>query len=127
MRFVVQRVMSANVVVEGDKIGEIGKGFRVCLGVVDSDTKEIADKLVKKLIGLRILRMKMERQIYHWRMWRASCYWFRNLHYMQTAKGNRPSFIRAGKPEMAEAMYEYIIEECGKQIKMCRQANLGQI
>ena len=54
MRFVIQRVTHADVKVDGETIGEIGKGFMVLIGVCDSDTKEIADKMVKKMLGLRI-------------------------------------------------------------------------
>lgn len=54
MRFVIQRVTKADVKVEGRTVGAIGKGFMVLIGVSDSDTKEIADKMVKKMIGLRI-------------------------------------------------------------------------
>ena len=54
MKFVVQRVTEASVAVDGKIIGKIGKGFLVLIGVSDSDTKEIADKMVKKLLGLRI-------------------------------------------------------------------------
>ena len=54
MKFVIQRVTEASVSVEGEVIGKIGKGFLVLIGVGESDTKEIADKLVKKLVGLRI-------------------------------------------------------------------------
>ena len=55
MRFVIQRVTHADVKVDGETIGEIGKGFMVLIGVADSDTKEIADKMIKKMIGLRII------------------------------------------------------------------------
>ena len=54
MKFVIQRVTEASVSVEGEVIGKIGKGFLVLIGVGQEDTKEIADKLVKKLVGLRI-------------------------------------------------------------------------
>ena len=55
MRFVIQRVTNADVKVDGQTLGEIGKGFMVLIGVSDTDTKEIADKMIKKMIGLRIL------------------------------------------------------------------------
>ena len=54
MRFVIQRVTNADVKVDGETIGAIGKGFMVLIGVSDTDTKEIADKMIKKMIGLRI-------------------------------------------------------------------------
>ena len=54
MKFVIQRVAHAEVAVEGEVIGKIGKGFMVLIGVAQDDTREIADKMVKKLTGLRI-------------------------------------------------------------------------
>lgn len=54
MRFVVQRVTHASVTVDSQVIGKIGNGFMVLIGVADTDTREIADKMVKKLLGLRI-------------------------------------------------------------------------
>ena len=54
MKFVIQRVTEANVKVDGEIIGEIGKGFMVLIGVGEDDTREIADKMVKKMTGLRI-------------------------------------------------------------------------
>ena len=54
MRFVIQRVTESEVKVDGEVIGKIGKGYMVLIGVSDSDTKEIADKMVKKMLGLRI-------------------------------------------------------------------------
>ena len=74
MRFVIQRVTESNVKVDGKVIGQIGKGFMVLIGVADSDTKEIADKMVKKMTGLRILRMKKERRIFHWMRWEGNSF-----------------------------------------------------
>lgn len=54
MKFVIQRVMESEVKVEGETLGKIGKGFMVLIGVSNSDTKEIADRMVKKMLGLRI-------------------------------------------------------------------------
>lgn len=54
MKFVIQRVTESSVSVDGKVIGQIGKGFMVLIGVAESDTEEIADKLIHKLIGLRI-------------------------------------------------------------------------
>ena len=54
MRFVIQRVSESEVRVDGEVLGKIGKGFMVLIGVAESDTKEIADKMVKKLLGMRI-------------------------------------------------------------------------
>ena len=54
MRFVIQRVTESSVKVDGEVIGKIGKGFMVLIGVADSDTKDTADKMLKKMLGLRI-------------------------------------------------------------------------
>ena len=56
MRFVIQRVLESEVKVDGEVLGRIGRGFMVLIGVCDSDTKEIADKMVRKMLGLRILK-----------------------------------------------------------------------
>lgn len=63
MRFVIQRVTESSVKVDGKVIGQIGKGFMVLIGVADSDTKEIADKMVKK-----------ERRIFHWMRWEGNSF-----------------------------------------------------
>lgn len=54
MKFVIQRVTHASVTVEGERIGQIGKGFLVLIGVSESDTAAVADKMIKKMVGLRI-------------------------------------------------------------------------
>ena len=61
MRFIIQRVSEASVTVEDQTIGKIQKGFLVLIGVSDSDTQETADKLIKKMIGLRIFEDEKER------------------------------------------------------------------
>lgn len=72
MRFVIQRVTESSVKVDGKVIGQIGKGFMVLIGVADSDTKEIADKMVKKMTGLRIFEEKKERRIFRWMQWEGN-------------------------------------------------------
>ena len=54
MRFVIQRVLESEVKVDGESLGKIGKGFMVLIGVSNDDTKEVADKMVKKMLGLRV-------------------------------------------------------------------------
>ena len=116
MRFVVQRVTEASVAVEGKIIGQIGKGFLVLIGVSDSDTKEIADKMVKKLLGLRIFddendKINLSLSDVGGELLLISQFTL----YANCKKGYRPSFIEAGAPDMANAMYEYIIEKCSEQ------------
>lgn len=113
MKFVIQRVKEAKVEVEGKTTGEIGKGFLVLIGVSNEDTKEIADKLVKKLLGLRIFadaegKTNLALEDVGGELLLVSQFTL----YADCKKGNRPSFIRAGAPDLANEMYEYIIRKC---------------
>lgn len=113
MRFVIQRVKHASVTIEGAVYGKIDKGFVVLIGVAEDDTKDIADKMVKKMLGLRIFedeqgKTNLSLADVSGELLLVSQFTL----YADCKKGNRPSFIRAGKPDMANAMYEYIIEKC---------------
>lgn len=116
MKFVIQRVNEASVAVDGKVIGKIGKGFLVLIGVSDSDTKEIADKMVKKLLGLRIFddendKINLSLSDVGGELLLISQFTL----YANCKKGYRPSFTDAGAPDMANEMYEYIIEKCREQ------------
>lgn len=113
MKFVIQRVKKAKVEVEDKVIGEIGEGFLVFIGVANEDTKEIADKLVKKLLGLRIFadeegKTNLSLADVKGELLLVSQFTL----YADCKKGNRPSFIRAGAPDFANEMYEYMIQKC---------------
>lgn len=113
MRFIIQRVKEAKVAVDGKTTGEIGKGFLVLIGVSNEDTREIADKLVKKLLGLRIFadaegKTNLSLEDVGGELLLVSQFTL----YADCKKGNRPSFIRAGAPDFANDMYEYIIDKC---------------
>lgn len=113
MRFVVQRVTKASVTVDNRTVGEIGKGFLVLIGVCDSDTRETADLFVRKLLGLRIFedaqgKTNLSLKDVGGELLLVSQFTL----YANCRKGNRPSFTDAGKPAHAQALYEYIIEEC---------------
>lgn len=113
MKFVIQRVKKAKVEVEDKVIGEIGEGFLVFIGVANEDTKEIADKLVKKLLGLRIFadeegKINLSLADVKGELLLVSQFTL----YADCKKGNRPSFIRAGAPDFANEMYEYMIQKC---------------
>lgn len=117
MRFVIQRVTHASVAVAGNITGAIDKGFLVLIGVEEADTRDIADKMIKKLIGMRIFedtngKTNLALTDVGGGMLLVSQFTL----YADCKKGNRPSFTRAGNPAMAEKMYEYIIAECRKQI-----------
>ena len=118
MRFIIQRVTNASVTVEGNVTGQIEKGFLVLIGVSEDDTKEIADKMIKKLIGMRIFEDENGKTNLALADVGGSLLLVSQFTlYADCKKGNRPSFIKAGKPQMAEEMYEYIIAECKKEIE----------
>lgn len=113
MKFVIQRVLNSSVKVDGETIGSIGEGFMVLIGVADTDTKEIADKLVDKMIKLRIFedsegKTNLSLSDVGGDLLLVSQFTL----YADCKKGNRPSFIKAGKPDFANEMYEYIIGKC---------------
>lgn len=126
MRFVIQRVTNADVKVDGQTIGEIGRGFMVLIGVSDSDTKEIADKMVKKMLGLRIFEDENGKTNLSLDTVGGSLLLISQFTlYANCKKGNRPSFIEAGDPSMAEEMYEYIIEKCQETVPTVERGQFG--
>ena len=126
MRFVIQRVTNADVKVEGQTIGEIGKGFMVLIGVSDSDTREIADKMVKKMLGLRIFEDENGKTNLSLDTVGGSLLLISQFTlYANCKKGNRPSFIEAGNPAMAEEMYEYIIGKCRETVPTVERGQFG--
>ena len=126
MRFVVQRVTHASVTVDGTVIGKIGQGFMVLIGVSDEDTKEIADKMVKKLLGLRIFEDEKGKTNLDLHTVGGSLLLISQFTlYADCKHGNRPSFIKAGKPDMANEMYEYIIAKCREQVEIVETGEFG--
>lgn len=116
MKFVIQRVTHASVKVDGEIVGKIGKGFMVLIGVAQTDTTAEADRLIKKMLGLRIFddengKTNLALADVGGELLLISQFTL----YADCKKGNRPSFINAGKPDMANELYEYIIAECEKQ------------
>lgn len=116
MRFVIQRVCSADVSVEGKVIGQIGHGLLVFVGVSDNDNRQIADKMIDKLIKLRIFddadgKTNLSISDVGGEFLIVSQFTL----YADCRKGNRPSFTLAGKPDWANALYEYIISEIVKK------------
>jgi len=102
MRFVIQRVLESEVKVDGESLGKIGKGFMVLIGVSNDDTKEVADKMVKKMLGLRIFedeqgKTNLSLDAVGGELLLISQFTL----YANCKRGNRPSFIEAGAPDMA--------------------------
>ncbi len=126
MRFVVQRVTCADVKINGETAGAIGKGFMVLIGVSDSDTEETADKMVKKLTGLRIFEDEQGKTNLSLGSVGGGLLLISQFTlYADCKKGNRPSFIRAGRPDHAERMYEYIIEKCKETVGIVERGCFG--
>ncbi|MDD5969513.1 D-tyrosyl-tRNA(Tyr) deacylase [Anaerostipes sp. 992a] len=126
MKFLIQRVNHAEVNVDGHCVGAIGKGLLVLIGVSDSDTKEIADKYIKKLIGLRIFEDENGKTNLSLRDVDGELLLVSQFTlYANCKKGNRPSFIEAGGPAMAEELYEYIISECKKRVSVVEKGIFG--
>ncbi|MCR5148417.1 MAG: D-tyrosyl-tRNA(Tyr) deacylase [Eubacterium sp.] len=112
MKFVVQRVDSASCTVEDKVTGSIEKGFLVFIGVSNEDNEEIADKMVKKLIGLRIFDDAEGKTNLALKDVGGSLLLISQFTlYADCSHGNRPSFINAGSPDHAEVLYEYIISK----------------
>ena len=126
MRLVIQRVLHAEVQVDGNTIGKIGKGLLVFVGAGQDDTKEIADKYLRKLLGLRIFedengKTNLSLKDVDGELLIVSQFTL----YANCKKGNRPSFIEAGEPHMAEALYEYMIDEAKKSVPVVDHGEFG--
>jgi len=126
MRFVIQRVKHASVTIDGTTVGAIEQGFLVLIGVADFDTKEIADKMIRKMLGLRIFEDENGKTNVSLADVKGQLLLVSQFTlYADCKKGNRPSFVKAGKPDMANDMYEYIIEECKKQVECVQTGEFG--
>ncbi len=126
MRFVIQRVNHANVKVDGNIVGEIQKGFLVLIGVRQEDTREIADKMIRKLIGMRIFADENDKTNLSLSQVDGQLLLVSQFTlYADCKKGNRPSFTEAASPDFADELYEYIISECKKQVSVVEKGIFG--
>lgn len=126
MKLVIQRVSQASVAVDGNVIGQIGKGYMVLIGVGADDTRETADKYIRKMLGLRIFEDENGKTNLSLKDVNGSLLLISQFTlYANCRKGNRPSFIEAGDPAMAEALYEYMIEECRKEVSVVETGSFG--
>lgn len=126
MRLIIQRVDQASVSVDNRIVGEINKGFLILAGICDTDTYEIADKMIHKLIHLRIFedengKTNLDIKSVNGELLIISQFTL----YADCRKGNRPSFVNAGKPEFANEMYEYIIRKCSEEIPNVQKGVFG--
>ena len=126
MKFVIQRVTEASVTIDRAVAGAIQKGFLVLIGISQEDDRAIADKMIKKLIGLRIFedsqgKTNLALKDVDGQLLLVSQFTL----YADCKKGNRPSFINAGNPALARELYDYIIAECKKEIPVVQTGEFG--
>lgn len=126
MKFLIQRVTEASVSVDGQVIGQIGKGLLVLIGVAKEDDEQTADKLVQKLVGLRIFedsngKTNLSLSDVGGQLLLISQFTL----YADCRKGNRPGFTNAGSPEKANALYEYVIQKCKESVPAVEAGRFG--
>lgn len=126
MRFVIQRVINSKVTINGEIRGQIGKGFMVLIGVGNEDTVETADKMIRKMINMRIFEDENGKTNLGLKDVEGSLLLISQFTlYADCKKGNRPSFVKAGAPDTAKALYEYIISKCKEEIDIVEQGEFG--
>ena len=123
MKFLIQRVTHAKCTVNGEVTGEINNGLLVFIGIGRGDTTKIADKMISKLINMRIFEDENEKinlplENVNGELLLISQFTL----YADCKKGNRPSFIESEAPQKAEMMYEYIINQCNQNNKVKKVA-----
>ncbi|MBS1335883.1 MAG: D-tyrosyl-tRNA(Tyr) deacylase [Blautia sp.] len=126
MKFVIQRVSHASVMVDQNIIGSIGKGFLILIGIGKEDSTKEADALIRKMCNLRIFedgdgKTNLALKDVNGEILLISQFTL----YANCRKGNRPSFIEAKNPEEASQLYEYIIAECKKQLPVVQTGSFG--
>ncbi len=126
MKLLIQRVNHASVKVDGETVGQIGKGLLVFIGVGRDDTTAAADRFLKKLLGLRIFQDQEGKTNLSLRDVDGELLLVSQFTlYANCKKGNRPSFIEAGAPEQAENLYEYMIQEAKKSVPVVEHGVFG--
>ena len=126
MKIVLQRVKNASVTVDGELISEIGVGYLILIGVSDTDAKADAERLARKIAALRIFEDengKINRDIND--IGGSALVVSQFTLYADCRKGNRPSFVNAGKPDFANEMYLYFADELRKYISDVKTGVFG--
>lgn len=126
MKLVIQRVSEANVTVEGSCIGKINQGLVILVGIGAEDTKETVKKYVDKTLKLRIFedengKTNRSLQDVNGQLLVISQFTL----YADCKKGNRPNFLMAGAPQLAEELYEYFISLCKEQVETVEHGKFG--
>lgn len=126
MRFVIQRVTEASVTIDGKVKGQIGKGFVVLIGIGQEDNEAVADKLVQKLVNMRIFEDENGKTNLGLKEVDGELLLISQFTlYADCRKGNRPSFTKAGAPDEAKRLYEYIIAKCRQEVSVVEVGEFG--
>ena len=126
MKLVIQRVTEASVSIEGNCVGEIGRGYLVLLGVGEGDNEEIAEKMFEKMMKLRIFADEDGKTNCSIRDVKGELLIVSQFTlYADCRKGNRPSFIKAGKPDRAKELYEYFLQLAEERYGSCEHGEFG--
>lgn len=126
MRFLIQRVSSASVEIDGKTVGAIKQGFCVFIGISNNDTREVADKMIRKMVNLRIFADENGKTNLNLASVSGGLLVISQFTlYADCKHGNRPSFLDAGKPEPSKELYEYIIEKCRESVSNVEHGEFG--
>ena len=126
MRFVIQVVDNAKVEVDGKVIGSVDQGYLVLAGIGQGDTKEIADKMVKKLVQLRIFKDENGKTNLSVKDVGGQILMISQFTlYADMRKGNRPNFMNAATPDEASALFDYIVEQVRQDIEVVETGEFG--
>ena len=126
MRFVIQVVSRAQVTVDEEVVGKIGPGMMVLVGVSGEDTREVADRMIKKMLGLRIFPDENGKTNLSLSQIGGSLLMVSQFTlYADCTRGNRPGFTYAGAPDMASEMYDYILARCAEQVPVVEKGIFG--
>lgn len=126
LKIVLQRVLEAEVKIDGKTCGKIGKGYLLLLGVSNNDSVEIADKMIEKVSRLRIFedengKTNLSIDQVGGEVLVVSQFTL----YADCKKGNRPSFTNAGSPDLAEKIYEHVLKRCRELFKNTESGSFG--
>lgn len=126
MRFVIQRVNHADVRIDGNVVGAIGKGFLILFGACDTDTEDMLPRFVDKIVKMRIFaddegKTNLSIADVGGELLIVSQFTL----YADCRKGNRPSFIKAGSPDHANALYEKFVSLCRERVSKVETGEFG--
>lgn len=126
MRFVIQRVSHAKVTIDGQVRGSIQKGYMVLIGIGQEDTEALADRMIAKMLDLRIFEDADGKSNLSLRDVDGALLLISQFTlYADCKKGKRPSFFKAGEPHMANDLYEYIIRKCKEEVRDVERGEFG--